>query len=84
MPTDFLMQQMQWREVIEDANTHHDIASLDALLNEVRSIAKSLALALNTQFNLKTYLDASETVRKLSFIDKIISDINHAIETLEN
>ena len=84
MPTDFLMQQMQWREIIEDAITQHDISSLDALLNEVRSLSKSLALELNTQFHLKTYLDASETVRKLSFIDKIISDINHAIETLEN
>ena len=84
MPADFLMQQMEWREIIEDANTKQDISSLDALLNEVKSLSKSLALELNTQFHLKTYLDASETVRKLSFIDKIISDIHHAIETLEN
>jgi len=78
------MQQMEWREIIEDATSQHDISSLDVLLNEVRSISKSLALELNTQFHLKTYLDASQTVRKLSFIDKIISDIYHAIETLEN
>ncbi len=84
MPTDFLMLQMEWREAIDDANSAKDISALDHLLSEIRQMAKSLSQSLSRQFSEKAYPLASESVRKLSFIDKITADINRAIEQLEN
>ena len=84
MPADFLMLQMEWREAIDDANSAKDISALDALLLEIKQMAKALSESLSVQFAEKAYGKASESVRKLSFIDKISTDINRAIEQLEN
>jgi molecular chaperone HscB len=84
MPADFLMLQMEWREAIDDANAAKNVSALDALLIEIKQMAKALSLNLNHQFAEKAYTEASESVRKLSFIDKISADINRAIEQLEN
>jgi len=84
MPTDFLMQQMEWREATEDAVSAKDIIALDRLLAEIRVEAKSLQENL---FNLldvqKDYSAATDATRKLIFIDKVSEDINRAIEQLD-
>lgn len=84
MPTEFLMQQMEWREATEDAIVAKSIASLENLLSDIRVEAKIL------QANLVNLLDvnkdltvATDTTRKLIFIEKLSEDINKAIEQLE-
>ena len=84
MPADFLMLQMEWRESMDDANSAKDISALDKLLVEIRQMAQHLSQGLSVQFAQKGYQEASETVRKLSFIDKISADIHRVIEQLEN
>lgn len=84
MPADFLMLQMEWREAIDDATSANDLSALDSLLDEIRRMAKALIQNLGAQFNEKAYEQASQSVRKLSFIDKISADIHRAIEQLEN
>ncbi len=84
MPVDFLMLQMEWREAIDDATATKDVSALDALLAEIKQTAKSLVKNLSVLFAEKDYAQASESVRKLSFIDKISADIHRAIEQLEN
>ncbi|MDZ4098828.1 MAG: Fe-S protein assembly co-chaperone HscB [Methylophilaceae bacterium] len=85
MPHDFLMLQMEWREAIEEAVDANDIDALDALLVETRKIAKQFQQDLGTQLGETRALDlASSTVRKLSFIDKVQADIEHAISRLED
>lgn len=84
MPMDFLMLQMEWRETIDDATATKDVSALDALLAEIKQTAKSLVENLSVLFAEKAYTQASESVRKLSFIDKISADIHRAIEQLEN
>ena len=84
MPADFLMLQMEWREALDDANVAKDVSALEGLLAEIKQMAKALSKSLSGQFAEKAYPQASESVRKLSFIDKISADINRAIEQLEN
>ncbi|MSP86745.1 MAG: Fe-S protein assembly co-chaperone HscB [Methylotenera sp.] len=84
MPTDFLMQQMQWRETLEDASMAHDISTLEALLSEMQAEAKSLQADLSLWFDeRKDYANACETTRKLIFIDKVCADIQQAIDLLD-
>lgn len=92
MPAEFLMLQMEWRESIEDAKAARDISSLEKLLKQARQEAKTLQGQLASAFDanpssniLQAELEqAAETVRKLSFIDKICSDIEQAITRLED
>jgi len=84
MPTDFLMQQMEWREAIEDAVSAKDIAALDDLLAEIRVEAKSLQENLVELLDAtKDYAAATDITRKLIFIDKVSEDIDRAIEQLD-
>jgi molecular chaperone HscB len=81
MPADFLMQQMELREALENAK---DAAALDALRRELRHSREALqgqiADALDRK---KDYAGAAGLVRKLQFLDKLDSEIDAAYETIE-
>lgn len=84
LPMDFLMQQMEWREQLDDAKSAKDIAALDNLHLTLRSEAKVLESELANLFdNKKDYTAATEVTRKLIFIDKVCADIQQAIEHLD-
>lgn len=84
MPTDFLMQQMEWREATEDAVSAKNISALDSLLAEIRVEAKILQENLVSFLDVqKDYTSATDATRKLIFIDKVSEDINHAIEQID-
>jgi molecular chaperone HscB len=84
MPLDFLMQQMEWRESIEDAKTAKDINALENLMREMQQEAKLLQSEIAVLIDQKQdYTNATNATRKLIFIDKVYADINKAIEQLE-
>ena len=84
LPLDFLMQQMEWRELLEDAKAAKDIAAMDKLYSELRSEATALERELSELFDdKKDYATATEVTRKLIFIDKVCADIQQAIEYLD-
>lgn len=84
MPLDFLMQQMEWRETLDDAKSAKDINALENLLREMQQEAKLLQVELGLLIDGKQdYVSATDATRKLIFIDKVYADINKAIEQLE-
>ena len=84
LPMDFLMQQMEWREQLDDAKTAKDVAALDELYGTLQSDAKMLESELADLFDhKKDYVAATEVTRKLIFIDKVCADIQQAIEYLD-
>lgn len=84
MPADFLMQQMEWREGVEDAEHARDITALEQLLDEIAVEDKQLQQTLSTQFKQNQLIDATDSTRKLIFMDKVRADIIKAIEKLED
>ena len=84
MPHDFLMQQMEWREAMEDAKAAKNIGGLEQLLAEMQTDAKSLQANLTNLIDTqKDYKAATDATRKLIFIDKVCADIHKAIEHLD-
>ncbi len=85
LPMEFLMQQMEWREQLEDAKNEKNITALDTLYSSLRSETKTMEASLADLFDVKhDYVMATELTRKLIFIDKVCSDIQQAIEQLES
>jgi len=84
MPADFLVQQMELRESLEDAVQSKAPSSLDALVKALRKTRQSLeaqiAEAIDTK---KSYADAAGLVRKLQFLDKFAAEIDSAYEAIE-
>jgi molecular chaperone HscB len=81
MPTAFLLQQMAWRDSLEESAD--DFAALDALTVEVDSAYKAalveLAEAMDRTHN---YQRAAELLRGLLFIDKFATELDDAIAAL--
>ena len=82
MPADFLMQQMAWREGLDDAQGEGE---LERLNGDVRATEQAL-LAL-----LQTLLDeghppalAAERVRALMFIARFRADVVRRLEALQD
>jgi molecular chaperone HscB len=80
----FLMQQMEWREAIDEARAGNSTAALDALTDDLRSahrgIEAQLADLIDTAHD---YAAACEAVRQLRFMDKLIAEVGDVYEELE-
>lgn len=79
LPTDFLMQQMEWREAIADAQ-HTGGARLlveleTRLQHEMRELEALLAAKIDIEQN---YVDAAEDVNKLRFLEELAEEIAFA------
>jgi molecular chaperone HscB len=83
MPADFLMQQMEWREAIEDAENAGEVSTLENLLDEIGSAGKNLQENLKEQFQHNHLSEATDSTRKLIFMDKVRADILKSIEKLD-
>jgi molecular chaperone HscB len=85
MPADFLASQMEWRETLEDCKLEKNLLGLKDLLHKLRSEAQSLGVELTELFDKKQDIKgATETTRKLIFIDKVYADVNKTIGVLED
>jgi molecular chaperone HscB len=79
----FLMQQMEWREAIEDASSAKNVDALDALLAELRDEEKVRFTKLAALLDSGSNQAAGEAVRQLMFIERVASEIGTQIERLD-
>jgi len=80
----FLMQQMEWREAIEDASAAKNVDALDALLGELRDEEKVRFTKLAALLDSDSDQAAGEAVRQLMFIERVATEIGTQIERLDN
>ena len=84
MPADFLMQQMEWREAIEEAAQARDAVALAALesrlQHEMRELETQLAVKID---DCGDYPAAALDVRKLKFMEKLAEEIASAFDGID-
>jgi molecular chaperone HscB len=84
MPMDFLVQQMEWREQLEEAKAAQDAAVLDRLEKTLRSEARDFQALLGEEIDQqRNYPLAAATLRKLRFTDKLLAEVGAAYEAIE-
>lgn len=80
MPADFLMQQMEWREALDDAETLQNIEEIASELNQdERGQLSKLEQLIDVQ---KDFVAASKQVRSLMFTQRFASEIDERIDRL--
>jgi molecular chaperone HscB len=79
MPAAFLMQQVGWREALDDARGDADaLAALDAEVRRTEhELLHQVARLLDDE---QTPIAAAERVRALMFIQKFRRDVSHRLE----
>ncbi|RKP50381.1 Fe-S protein assembly co-chaperone HscB [Pararobbsia silviterrae] len=79
----FLMQQMEWRERIEDAAASRNVGELDALGRELRDDARVRFEKLASLLDSRSDQAAAEAVRQLMFIERVTDEVGTQIERLD-
>jgi molecular chaperone HscB len=82
MPGDFLMQQMAWREALDDADSDADLAVLDVEVSAAEAdLLAQMAALLDDQ---STPALAAERVRALMFIQRFRAALAERIDALQD
>lgn len=82
MPHEFLMQQMAWREALDEAN---DSASVQALDAQVAAQEQALLSRLRSSFDENAdAAAAAEQLRALMFVVRFRQDVDRRLEALES
>ena len=83
MPVDFLMQQMEWREALDDARAEHDLAALEKLDIELRAARQQKLAQIAAELDAQQFEAAGKGVRQLMFLEKFGEEVSRVFETLE-
>jgi molecular chaperone HscB len=81
----FLMQQMEWREAIDEARAGKSVDALDSLTDDLRTAHRRIEAHLAELIDrAHDYAAATEAVRQLRFMDKLIAEVGDVYEELES
>ena len=80
MPAQFLMEQMEWREALDEARSEADLDALGAQLNQARDQALRRIGKLLDEEN--DAAGAAQQVRALMFIERFGRDVEARVDQL--
>jgi molecular chaperone HscB len=81
MPSDFLMQQMQWREALDEASS---TAELEALLGQVNASHRARLQACAELIDQKQDpAQAAGQVRALMFLERFLEDVRTRLDQMD-
>ncbi|MDT4887419.1 Co-chaperone protein HscB [compost metagenome] len=80
MPAAFLMQQMQWREDLDEASA---VADLERMADDVAAARRDMLQALQTTADeLHDWPALARQVRALMFVERFARDVESRIDLL--
>ncbi len=81
MPAEFLMQQIEWREALDEAKTAENIDEIAIQTNEYgRKQLSKIERSIDTENNFKS---AVEHVRALMFVERFASEVDARLDQLQ-
>jgi len=83
MPREFLMQQMEWREALEEAKATRDIGALESLEAELRKVRLAELDQIGAWLDARDFEAAAKGVRQLMFLEKFGNEVHAVFEKLE-
>jgi molecular chaperone HscB len=82
MPHAFLVEQIEWREAIADAKLKEDPDRLEEMMLELTSILQSLGDTFSAAYEGGHLPTATTLARKMRFTQKLIEEVDLAMESL--
>ena len=80
MPAKFLMQQMEWREALDDAKTSDDMSQIASQANEFgRDMLSKIERALDVEHD---FTAAAQHIRSLMFVERFAREVDQRMDLL--
>ncbi len=85
MPAAFLMQQMAWREALDEVHTAQDALALQTQVRQQRQarLARCEALLDAADLQAAAVQEAAQEVRALMFIERFAHELEQQLDALE-
>lgn len=84
MPPEFLLQQMEWREAVEEVRSAGDSQALEDLHRRIKQEIAEQYQRLEQHLDIAPdYSAAAATVRQMMFQEKLLQEIDEALSALE-
>ncbi|MGN6388943.1 MAG: Fe-S protein assembly co-chaperone HscB [Burkholderiaceae bacterium] len=83
MPPAFLMQQMEWREALDDAKGARDTDALERLQADVAAERRDKLGRVEALLDAQDYEGAAQGVRQLMFLEKFLEEIGRAFDVID-
>ena len=83
MPRAFLLQQMEWREQLQEVRAGRDLAALEVLEAQLQDERRALLGRIGQLFAAGQFAPAAELVRCLMFVQRFGEEVAHTFELLE-
>ena len=80
MPVAFLMQQMEWRERLDDVRS--DLTGVQELESALREVRNHLLAQIGRQLDNAEFQDAAQSIRQLMFLEKFNDDLDRVTDQL--
>ena len=80
----FLMQQMAFREAIEDAAANESLDELDELHGHITHLATQLEKDFSVAWTQQDFDGAKQAMLKMRFFERLLEDVNRRVEQLED
>lgn len=81
MPAEFLIQQMQWRESLEESSTAAEVRALEAAVTQQQSLMLARLATLLDHDN--DHAAAAAQLRALMFVSRFRQDIDRSLDRLD-
>lgn len=82
---EFLLQQMQWHEELDELNEQANSEQLSSFKKRIKQVQTSLEADFNEHWqNSESYLHAEQLVRRMQFMDKLVLSVKQLEEHLDN
>ncbi|MFL9927527.1 Fe-S protein assembly co-chaperone HscB [Herbaspirillum lusitanum] len=83
MAPGFLMQQMEWRETLDDARAGKDLTALETLHEELKQARKAEVARIEVLLDADDFTQAAQLVRQLMFLEKFGEEIDSVFSLIE-
>jgi molecular chaperone HscB len=83
MAPGFLMQQMEWRETLDDARAGKDLKALETLHEELKQARKAEVARIEVLLDADDFTQAAQLVRQLMFLEKFGEEIDSVFSLIE-
>jgi len=82
---EYLMEQLEWREAVEEARRTNDVDALEQLALRLQIQTDGIVTQLAGQLDDRRDLEAAaDSVQRLMFLDKLRLGIDNALAVLDN
>jgi len=80
----FLMQQMEWRESLQEARAAKDLAALESLEETLRKARRAQLRQIEAKLEANDFAHAAEGIRQAMFLEKFAEELAAAFDAVGN